>query len=415
MLKRSKRRPHHPRQLEILYYEVILQLLGRHRRCSDGLSRARFRFGDFRRLRGSTSWKRGGRTVVVVLATFALAVILTLDARLEALTILLQARALFAMATLGVTRIVACISHDFALERIRVALLNLLSRLRHDGLVLRRVLALLTRAILAKGAGGEAFAVQLETFALLAVALLTRNELSARTGILHGTRVRCQTGVLRRRAAALRYDSLGCLHAAARRASATRAHARRIRIEVLQSLRVTFRPFDARASRARTFRRRILVTVPSQRPSSTWIRALLFDADDGIIKLVVHVLQDVSIILKCLDVQLTEFNIELPSRAPTTAVYSLNRRLRAQRQARDVRNAAAVCRLSIAITHRSRWRIKARNFRRSHAHGRDVTRRARVAQLRARHRDRAQTGCTKIEESRRPEQRGDLRREPIDA
>ena len=219
MLKRSKRRPHHPRQLEILYYELILQLLGRHRRCSDGLSRARFRFGDFRRLRGSTSWKRGGRTVVVVLATFALAVILTLDARLEALTILLQARALFAMATLGVTRIVACISHDFALERIRVALLNLLSRLRHDGLVLRRVLALLTRAILAKGAGGEAFAVQLETFALLAVALLTRNELSARTGILHGTRVRCQTGVLRRRAAALRHDSLGRLHAAARRAS----------------------------------------------------------------------------------------------------------------------------------------------------------------------------------------------------
>ena len=193
---------------------------------------------------------------------------------------------------------------------------------------------------------------------------------------------------------------------------------------------------------------------------------------------------------RCLDVQLTEFNIELPSRAPTTAVSSLNRRLRAQRQARDVRNAAAVCRLSIAITaspsvircirqshaihfdrvhrqlasdhpirapfatsiplsslarsrlpparlpetatetraitprprsrawttrdvpHRSRWRIKARNFRRSHAHGRDVTRRARVAQLRARHRDRAQTGCTKIEESRRPEQRGVLRRDP---
>ena len=107
MLKRAKRRPHHPRQLEVLNYEIILQLLGRRRRRSDGLSRARFGLGDLRRLRGSTSWKRGGRTVVVVLATFALAVILTLDARLEALAILLQARALFAMATLGVTSIVA--------------------------------------------------------------------------------------------------------------------------------------------------------------------------------------------------------------------------------------------------------------------------------------------------------------------
>ena len=169
VLKGTKRRTDELFQLEILNDEIVLHRLGGVRSRDGSFLGARL--GLVRRLRGeenrlgdgtaARARRPAGCGVILILAPFALAIVLALDTSLEALAVLFQARALLAVATLGVTSVVTLFTENFARESVRVSQLDLVSRLVDNVGVGHRVLARETRAILAVGSRGEAFAVQL--------------------------------------------------------------------------------------------------------------------------------------------------------------------------------------------------------------------------------------------------------------
>mmetsp|Transcript_8727 Transcript_8727/g.32500 ORF Transcript_8727/g.32500 Transcript_8727/m.32500 type:complete len:207 (-) Transcript_8727:627-1247(-) len=206
------------------------------------------------------------------------------------------------MATLGVSsNVISVIFQNLARKRVRVAQLNLMSRLLHKRSVVRRVLARQTRAILAIHPGGEAFTVQLQALTLLTIALLSFGH--------HRSARRIKPPSVHRRASAHRRRRRRRILTRARRASRRRrlghwslhrrrgtlvghasnrssANARRIHVEIFQRLREPLGPFHRRPRRARSLARSFV----APRRSATGGVFAAFNANHGIIKLVVHIL-----------------------------------------------------------------------------------------------------------------------------